>query len=56
MGIDKKENQFGNNLEWFHSFDMKFHKKLQKRSQNLLKPAIKLEIRKTIAAIKKSMV
>ena len=29
VGIDKKENNFGNNLEWFYSFDMKIHKKLQ---------------------------
>ena len=26
VGIDQKENQFGNNLEWFHSLDMKIHK------------------------------
>ena len=28
--MDKKENPFGNNLEWIHSFDMKIHKNLQK--------------------------
>ena len=30
VGIDKEENQFGNNLELFHSFDNKIYKKLQK--------------------------
>ena len=40
MRIDKKENQFGNNLERFHSFDMKIHKKFkkkQKKPKNLSK-------------------
>ena len=33
--IDKKENQFGNNLEWFHCFDMKIHKKLLKITKSI---------------------
>jgi hypothetical protein len=36
VGVDKKENPFGNNLERFHSFDLKIHKNLQKIT-NLLK-------------------
>ena len=48
VGIDKKENQFGNNLEWFHSFDMKIHKKLQK---NLLKVLPKTMLFRNIALI-----
>ena len=51
MGIDKKENQFGNNLEWFHSFDMKIHKKFQKKSQNLLKVLPKTVLFRNIALI-----
>ena len=51
VGIDKKENQFGNNLEWFHSFDMKIHKKLQKKSQNLLKVLPKTVLFRNIALI-----
>ena len=37
VGIDKKENPFGNNLELFHSFDMKIHKKLQKNQKKSIK-------------------
>ena len=51
VGIDKEENQFGNNLEWFHSFDMKIHKKLQKKSQNLLKVLPKTVLFRNIALI-----
>ena len=51
VGIDKKENQFGNNLEWFHSFDMKIHKKLPKKSQNLLKVLPKTVLFRNIALI-----
>ena len=51
VGVDKKENQFGNNLEWFHSVVMKIHKKLQKKSQNLLKVLPKTVLFRNIALI-----
>ena len=51
VGINKKENQFGNNLEWFHFFDMKIHKMLQKKSQNLLKVLPKTVLSRNIALI-----
>ena len=35
VGIDNKENPFGNNLELFHSFDMKIHKNLQKITKSV---------------------
>ena len=41
VGIDKKkENPFGNNLEWFHSFDIKNHKKIQNLSKILPKTVL----------------
>ena len=47
VGIDKKENPFRNNLEWFHSFDMKMYKK----SQNLLKVWPKIVLFRNIVLI-----
>ena len=35
VGIDKKENPFGNILELFHSFNMKIHKNLQKITKSI---------------------
>ena len=51
VGIDKEENQSGNNLELFHSFDIKIHKNLQKKTQNLLKVLPKTVLFRNIALI-----
>ena len=35
VGIDKKENQFGNELKWIHCSGMKMHKNLQKITKSI---------------------
>ena len=51
MGIDKKENQFGNNLELFHSFQCENLQKVAKKSQNLLKVLPKTVLFRNIALV-----
>ena len=45
--MDKKENPFGNNLEWFHSFHMKIHKNLQMLIENPVSGGVPVHKRQT---------